>query len=502
MSRSLNLEFLRKQAKSILKQCREENLVVIERVRPHLPRLAVQDAGQFARQIQLADIHQALARENGYPSWGDLKRHDAPLARFLTAVRGGALKTAQTELQRSPAILEESIHAACAIGHADVVRHNLDASPTLLDAEEAGWPPLVYACASPFHQLSERHAAGIAECVTLLLDRGADPNKLSPIRRALLAGNRSASLVLYQRGVNPAAVSVSNDTSHKEAFWGIPEDPARLDQTLAMLFEDSESVQEINRRMAEVNARWLPKSAANEPLSPKDFYAPIYPANQDFNVVIWQLLIKKGIQPDWSDTSHDSPLHHLAQWDGDPVMAEFFVKNGADPDLPRADGKTPYFLAVRFGNLPVASVLKAHGAQPDGIRPADELIGASRRMDSPAAWSIIRNHPEVLRSLNEEDYEVLVQSAAHGRVDVVKLMLEVGVNPDGFGESGATALHAAAWHGHPEIVRLLLESGAHVQLRDAMFGCSPLESAIHGSKHGRAAAEEYEAIFRLLRSAE
>ncbi len=176
MSKSLNLEFLRKQAKSILKQCREENLAVIERVRPHLPRLAVQDAGLFARQIQLADIHQALARENDYPSWGDLKRHDAPLARFLTAVRGGALKTAQTELQRSPAILEESIHAACAIGHADVVRHHLDASPTLLDAEEAGWPPLVYACASPFHQLSERHAAGIVECVTLLLDRGADPN--------------------------------------------------------------------------------------------------------------------------------------------------------------------------------------------------------------------------------------------------------------------------------------------------------------------------------------
>src|SRR5215467_16314584 len=118
MSKSFNLEFLRKQAKSLLKQCREQNPTAIQRMRPHLPRLGAEDDKHFAQQIQLADIHQALAHESGCASWGELKRHDAPLARFLTAIRGGALKTAQNELQRSPAILEESIHAACAIGHA------------------------------------------------------------------------------------------------------------------------------------------------------------------------------------------------------------------------------------------------------------------------------------------------------------------------------------------------------------------------------------------------
>jgi ankyrin repeat protein len=81
-------------------------------------------------------------------------------------------------------------------------------------------------------------------------------------------------------------------------------------------------------------------------------------------------------------------------------------------------------------------------------------------------------------------------------------MLQIGVNPDGFGDSGMTALHAAAWRGHIDMVRLLLDSGAHVQLRDTMFGNSPLESARHGVKHSRKSLEEFEAIFNLLRQAE
>jgi ankyrin repeat protein len=502
MSKSFSLEFLRKQAKSILKLCREQDPPAIQRMRPHLPRLAALDDGHFAQQIQLADIHQALARENGYPSWGELKRHDAPLARFLTAIRGGALKTAQSELQSAPAVVEESIHAACAIGHSELVRHYLDATPALLNEQESGWSPLAYACGSRFHQLSERHAAGIVECVTLLLDRGADPNASSAIRRTLLVGNRSAAFVLYQRGASQAAVGNSKETSFKEAFWGIPEDPAILDQALADLFQDTETVKEMNRRIAEVGARrggWLPKLGT---ASPKDFYAPMYPSNQDFNVLIWELLIKRGVHPNWNDTSHDSPLHHLAMWGGDADTAEFFLQNGADPNLPRADGKTPYFLAVRFGNVAVAKTLLAQGASSHVVSPADELIGACRRVDRERASSIVRAHPEVLRTLKDQDYEVLVQSAAHNRLDIVKLMLETGFNPDAYGESGMTALHAATWHGHEDIVRLLLDFGAHVQLRDTMFGSSPLESAQHGLNHSRKSPEEYEVIISLLRQAE
>src|SRR5437016_12737825 len=103
----------------------------------------------------------------------------------------------------------------------------------------------------------------------------------------------------------------------------------------------------MQRRSTEGAHRLLQKIGANQPLSPRDWYAPCFPANQSYNVMIWELLINRGVQPNWNDTTSDSPLHHIAIWNGDPKVAEFFLSNGADPNLRRADGKTPYVLAVR-----------------------------------------------------------------------------------------------------------------------------------------------------------
>jgi ankyrin repeat protein len=500
MSKPLNLEYLRKQAKTILKKCRDADPGVIERVRSRLPRLAGWTHAQVAERIQLADIHHMLAHEKGYSNWSELKRHDAPLDRFLAAVRGGALKAALAELRASPAIIEESIHAAAAIGNAEAVRHHLDAAPELLHGEVDRWEPLVYACASPIHRVSERHAAGIVECIELLLDRGADPDTSSAVRRALVAGNRSAGLVLCKRGANPASVGPSGETSFKQAFWGVPENPADLDKALAELFKDAEVVAEMNRRMKEAAARhlrFIPKGHAGE-LSPKDVYAPMYPSNQDYNIMIWELLIKRGVQPNWKDKTQDSPLHHLAMWNGDRATAEFFLANGADPNLRRADGKTPYFLAVRAGNKPVADVLLAYGAKPDSVGITDELVGACRRVDVRTASSIVRRHPDVSKQLDTVDIEAFVEAAGQNRLDIVKLMLETGFNPAAGGESGATALHAAAWHGHVEMVRLLLKFGAPTDVGDSLFGASPRQWGVHGSKHCRDAAQEYEEVLRML----
>jgi hypothetical protein len=493
VSQSINLEYLRKQAKSILKQCRDGDAAAIDRIRRQLPSLD-------AARIQLADIHHALAREEGYPNWAELKRHDAPVSRFLAAIRGGNQTAAQMELHRFPTIPQNSIHAACAIGHAEATRQHLNVNPSSWKEEEGGWPPLLYACASPFHALSERQAAGLVECITLLMDFGADPQTPSALRRAIVAGNRAVAIALYQRGARP--VGTGEGPSSKEAFWGIPQDPTLLDNALADLFRDADLVEEMRQRTREGVARlrrggWLRRDPDGS-ISPKDVYAPAFPANQAYNVMIWELLIRRGVQPDWSDITHDSPLHHLAMWDGSAETMEFFLSHGANPNLTRVDGKTPYYLAVRSGNAAVADVLRTHGANLDSVRPADELIGACRRVNASAAASIVRSHPGVIKTLTPEDYEVFVRSAAQNRLDTVKLMLDAGFDPAAFGEGGATALHGAAWHGHVQMVRLLLASGAPAYARDSMFGNSPLDWAVHGSTHGPGIAEDYALIEKML----
>src|SRR5437870_2150054 len=105
-----------------------------------------------------------------------LRRDDAVLERFLSAVRNGNFQASRREMRSFPDLAGESIHAACSIGDVDAVRYHLELDPKCIAAEHGGWPPLIYACASRIHQLSSYHAAGILDCVSVLLDRGADSN--------------------------------------------------------------------------------------------------------------------------------------------------------------------------------------------------------------------------------------------------------------------------------------------------------------------------------------
>src|SRR5436190_8688094 len=176
MSVPSKLEFLRKEAKSLLKQCRSGDAQAISRVRLQLPSLANLKDAQISETIKLADVHHALAREKGHESWGELKRGDSLVEQFLVAIRGTSFKEAQRTLAALPDMASESIHAACAIGDPEAVAHHLDRDSSLLNVQHGGWTPLLYACGSLLSRVSARQSAGVLECATLLLDRGADPN--------------------------------------------------------------------------------------------------------------------------------------------------------------------------------------------------------------------------------------------------------------------------------------------------------------------------------------
>jgi hypothetical protein len=71
----LNFEFLRKEAKSILKLCRSRDANALARIRPELPRIAGMDDEHAAAALKLADVQYALARASGFENWSELKRH-------------------------------------------------------------------------------------------------------------------------------------------------------------------------------------------------------------------------------------------------------------------------------------------------------------------------------------------------------------------------------------------------------------------------------------------
>jgi ankyrin repeat protein len=79
--------------------------------------------------------------------------------------------------------------------------------------------------------------------------------------------------------------------------------------------------------------------------------------------VEWQL--ENGADPNVpSGDLTERPLHQAAAR-GNFALTDLLVRHGADPNLPRADGRTSYGLAVRSGNRQVMEALAAAGARTE-----------------------------------------------------------------------------------------------------------------------------------------
>ncbi|XP_063243686.1 ankyrin repeat domain-containing protein 54 isoform X2 [Bacillus rossius redtenbacheri] len=80
----------------------------------------------------------------------------------------------------------------------------------------------------------------------------------------------------------------------------------------------------------------------------------------------------------------------------------------------------------------------------------------------------------IRRPLNERRLSLAVSL---NNVDLVKLLLEAGVNPSCSDKEGRTPLHLASSRGFTEIVRLLLDKGANPNMIDVL-GNTPLHLAV------------------------
>jgi ankyrin repeat protein len=71
-------------------------------------------------------------------------------------------------------------------------------------------------------------------------------------------------------------------------------------------------------------------------------------------------------------------------------------------------------------------------------------------------------------------------------VEIVRLLLDAGENPDRYNPSGGhshtTPLHQAAGKGHEDVVRLLLDRGARTDMKDILWHATPAGWAHHAGQ--------------------
>jgi ankyrin repeat protein len=78
----------------------------------------------------------------------------------------------------------------------------------------------------------------------------------------------------------------------------------------------------------------------------------------------------------------------------------------------------------------------------------------------------------------ESRHCALALAAQHGHVEVVRLLLDAGEDPNRYNPDGnhshSTPLHQAALAGHDAVVHLLVERGARLDIEDTLYQSTPV----------------------------
>jgi len=155
--------------------------------------------------------------------------------------------------------------------------------------------------------------------------------------------------------------------------------------------------------------------------------------------------------------------------------------------------------------LPLIDLLCDHGADPNSaihaaalhgeFEAVNALIRRGARIDLPVAAALGRfeDARRLLAGASREDRHLALTLAADfGHVEIVRLLLDAGEDPNRYnpvgGHSHTTPLHQAAGRGHDEVVRLLVERGARLDLKDILWRATPADWARHA---GRTEIEAY-----------
>jgi ankyrin repeat protein len=470
MSESLperpDLGQLRRRAKELRDAARRGDAAAVGRFARHHPA-----APQGA--VSLAAAQLVIARELGFASWPALKAAvDAgatsgrALNVFVAASVDGRLGQASAILRADPAIAGRSLLAAAVVGDVGAARTMLAADPSAAVAvdDERGWPPLLYACYSRWHQIDPGRTAGLAEVVRVLLEAGASadtndggrPRFRSALKGSVEVDNPEVAAVLLAAGASPdLGQPISEAVGHR----------------------DQRCLQLLLAHGASLAGTWAVGAA-------------VYHDDPDA-----LSLLLDALQGSDAARMATEALPEAAAHASLPVVAAL-LRAGADPGAAE-DGVSALRLAVRAGRTDAAARLRAAGAADD-VADIDRFIGACISGDRPAAEGILAGHPDLPARLTGQDRAVIVDAAGACSADTIALMLDLGFSPDARNELGEQPLHTAAYCGNAPVVRLLLDAGSDVDARDARFDSTPLAFATVGSGEQAGQPGDWTETVRLL----
>jgi ankyrin repeat protein len=473
MSRTLperaNLEFLSKEAKTLLQRVKAGDADALERLRTSGPPDVVDP--------KLVDCQHALAREYGFASWPRLRAHVEalhaidPLDALGAAIRSRTTTEVATVLQRFPSLrtkLDEPLRGG-----------SFGATPLIAAVEQSNREmiDLLLAHGATINQRSHWWAGGFQ---VLENDHGLADFLI--VRGAVLDANSASKLGRLEdlrRLVesDPAAVNRRGGDGQTPLHVAPTVDIARF------LIDHGADIDALDVDHESTAAQYLIRSHPE----------------------VSRYLVERGAKADFLLAVALGDLARVrAILDADPaaintvVSPRYFPKRnhhagGHIYTWTLGQGKSAHLIAQEFGHPEVLRLLLER--TPSHLK----LAAACEVGDDPLIHRLLIEDPSLAATLSKELKSRLPMAAQQSQVEAVRRMLKAGWPVDAVGQHGATALHWAGFHGNPDLAHAILPFAPPLEAREADFGQTPLQWTIYGSLNGWYADRgDYAAVAELL----
>jgi ankyrin repeat protein len=463
----VSLDHLKKQAKELLRLYRGRDAHAVTRFLISLPEAADRTHEDIlALDLRLHDAQSCVAREYGFSSWSDLRSfieaqsaahggRENALQRWLAFVYSGDVTgqmnrvrpaLAARMLAEMPDLAADDPYLACACGDEAAVR--------LMTARDPSWinrpggplllPPLVAVTQASLVQLPA-FREGLYACARILLAAGADPNQS--------IGNRwpPASVEQQDHGKPLSALYGAAGNNRDPGMTALLLDAGADPNDGESLYHCLENIA-CTRLLLDHGARIAGSNA-------------MYRVMDIDSVESLALLLKYGGDPNEParrapTTDWGSPLLWAIRRRRSGRHIDLLLQAGADPAATTPGGFNAYRLALQFGLVDVAALLR-RGDAADALSEEERFVAACAGGDEAAARRIVARRPDLPGALSAAQLRLLPDIAGEGGNAAVMLMVRMGwpIAVRG-GDWSASALNMAVFRGDAALTRFLLEHGA------------------------------------------
>ena len=339
-------------------------------------------------------------------------------------------------------------------GPAEVALEMLNRGIDVNQGDERGRLPLILAAES-------KNASLVDE----LLRRGADVNIAyesghSALHAACTEGKHEVVKILLKAGANPnsspeyAPLLLAYHNNHVDIAMELIQNGANVNVNL---FNLSPLHHACKKHLVE-HVRELIKRGADTNMDLREGT----PLHVTTSLEIVKLLLDNGARVNNAFACKYSPLYSACGRDDLRIVKEM-LDHGADPNAGDVRFRaTPLHAACAQGNLDVVKELLDRGADPDLINKRSK-----KPIHLACSYGRIEIVFEFLRrysmNLQESDYwRIVAETCSNNQVELLKELITTGLVNDTLKKSGGGLLHKAVIDGHIDIVKTLLDHGVDV----------------------------------------